>query len=397
MAVKQGYNLTEVGIIPNDWKVVNLNSVCNMKSGEGITSSDIDDFSDYPCFGGNGLRGYTKNFTHDGNFALVGRQGALCGNVVFVKGKFFASEHAIVVTPKPQNNIVFLTYILKSMNLNQYSESSAQPGLSVTKLLKLLLAVPSNEVEQNKIAKVISDTDLLIESIGQLIEKKKNLKLATMQQLLNGSKRLEGFSGIWKFKKLGNLATNINSGGTPKTSIESYFGGDIPWVSISDMTKSGKVILDTERNLTTLGFSNCSAKLFKPGTVLYAMYASLGECNIAGVELCTSQAILGITCGPNLNNEFLYHYLNYKKSYIKSLGQQGTQSNLNKSMVANIELYLPPTIQEQIEITKILNDIDNDLNKLISKREKILSLKKAMMYQLLKGSTRLVKQDNVNG
>ena len=99
MEVKAGYKKTEVGIIPDDWQVVTLAKVCKMKSGESITSAGIDQFSEYPCYGGNGLRGFTSQFTHDGEYALIGRQGALCGNVLGVSGKFFASEHAVVVTP----------------------------------------------------------------------------------------------------------------------------------------------------------------------------------------------------------------------------------------------------------------------------------------------------------
>jgi type I restriction enzyme S subunit len=79
--VKPGYKQTEVGVIPEDWDAVSLSQVCSMKSGEGITSANIDDYSEYPCYGGNGLRGYTSRYTHDGDYALIGRQGALCGNV----------------------------------------------------------------------------------------------------------------------------------------------------------------------------------------------------------------------------------------------------------------------------------------------------------------------------
>jgi len=98
MEVRRGYKQTEVGVIPEDWEAAKLASVCSMKSGEGITSASIDQFSEYPCYGGDGLRGFTTRFTHDGRYALIGRQGALCGNVLGVEGKLFASEHAIVVT-----------------------------------------------------------------------------------------------------------------------------------------------------------------------------------------------------------------------------------------------------------------------------------------------------------
>ena len=102
------------------------------------------------------MRGITSRFTHDGEFALIGRQGALCGNVIGVSGKFFASEHAVVVTPREGTSISFLTYVLSEMRLNQLSEASAQPGLSVTKIMQLSIPKPSTETEQHAIAIVLS-------------------------------------------------------------------------------------------------------------------------------------------------------------------------------------------------------------------------------------------------
>jgi type I restriction enzyme S subunit len=172
------------------WEVTSLTAICVMKSGEGITSADIDDYSTYPCYGGNGLRGYTSRFTHDGCFALIGRQGALCGNVIGVEGKFFASEHAVVVTPYSETDIRWLTYVLATMNLNQYSESSAQPGLSVSKVLMLDVYVPPSKAEQTAIATVLADMDAEIAALEQRRRKTQDLKQALMQELLTGRTRL---------------------------------------------------------------------------------------------------------------------------------------------------------------------------------------------------------------
>ncbi|MBK6999874.1 MAG: restriction endonuclease subunit S [Rhodoferax sp.] len=173
-----------------EWEVAQLTSLCGMKSGMGITSADIDDFSPYPCYGGNGLRGYSSRFTHDGGFALIGRQGALCGNVVGVEGKFFASEHAVVVTPKSQIDVRWLTYVLATMHLNQYSESSAQPGLSVSKILMLDLDVPPSKSEQTAIATILSDMDTELAELESRLAKARHIKQGMMQELLTGRIRL---------------------------------------------------------------------------------------------------------------------------------------------------------------------------------------------------------------
>jgi len=191
----------------------------------------------------------------------------------------------------------------------------------------------------------------------------------------------------WEVKKLGDIA-EMASGGTPLTSNPNYYNGDIPWVSISDMTKGGKHIFATDKYITQLGFNNSACKIFPIGTVLYAMYASLGECSIAGIPLCSSQAILGIRVKENLDNEFLYYYLNYIKNTVKGHGQQGTQPNLNKEIVQNFQIKLP-LIDEQRSIARVLSDTDaliNALDKLIAKKRDI---KKAVMQELLTGKTRL--------
>ena len=173
-----------------EWEVAGLSALCAMKSGEGITGADIDDFAMYPCYGGNGIRGYTSRFTHEGRFALIGRQGALCGNVVEVNGRFFASEHAVVVTPKLRTDIRWLAYVLGTMNLNQYSESSAQPGLSVSKILMLEVDVPPSKAEQAAIANVLSDMDAELSALESRRDKTLALKQAMMQELLTGRTRL---------------------------------------------------------------------------------------------------------------------------------------------------------------------------------------------------------------
>lgn len=172
------------------WRTVDLTSICSMKSGEGITSTNIDRFSIYPCYGGNGLRGFTSRYTHDGAFALVGRQGALCGNVFGVEGKFYASEHAIVVTASEQTDIRWLTLVLEKMKLNQYSESSAQPGLSVSKILKLTITTPPTRTEQTAIAEVLTDMDAELAVLEKRRDKTHLLKQAMMQELLTGKTRL---------------------------------------------------------------------------------------------------------------------------------------------------------------------------------------------------------------
>ena len=118
-----------------------------------ISSSKADGM--FPCFGGNGIRGYVDSYNYDGDYAIIGRQGALCGNVCLAQGKFYATEHAVVVTPKVIVDTTWLFYALNQMNLNQYARGVAQPGLAVNELEKLPFSVPDSnkQIEFSNIAK----------------------------------------------------------------------------------------------------------------------------------------------------------------------------------------------------------------------------------------------------
>ncbi len=105
--------------------------VADLRSGNNLTSEQIKQDGDYRVYGGNGLRGYYNDFTHDGGFVLIGRQGALCGNIHYAKNKFWATDHAVVVTRLGDYELTWLGELLRVMNLNQYSVAAAQPGLSV--------------------------------------------------------------------------------------------------------------------------------------------------------------------------------------------------------------------------------------------------------------------------
>ena len=150
-----------------------LGDLCTLKAGKFIKAAEISNRDDtenkYPCFGGNGLRGYVKGYTHDGVYPLIGRQGALCGNVHYVDGRFHATEHAIVVKTKVKTNIIWLYYTLKWMNLNRLASGAAQPGLNVGTLLPLKIIHPPLSL-QNDFAQKVETIEKQKELLGQSLK-----------------------------------------------------------------------------------------------------------------------------------------------------------------------------------------------------------------------------------
>lgn len=392
--IPSGYKQTEVGLIPEDWETLNLDDVCLMKSGEAITAAKINEFSEYPCYGGNGLRGYTTRFTHNGVFALIGRQGALCGNVIGVQGKFFASEHAVVVTAKPGIDIGYLTYILGKMNLNTYSESSAQPGLSVSKTLKLPLAVPTTKSEQRAIATALSDVDALLEELDRLIAKKRDLKQAAMQQLLTGQTRLPGFEGEWKEMPLGCIA-EIRSGGTPSTTNSEFWNGGMAWCTPTDITalRGRKYLSETERAISHAGLRASSAEIIPSNSIIMTTRATIGECAINTIPMATNQGFKNLI--PSAADAgFLYYLMTTQKERLIQLCGGSTFLEVGKKQLQRFEVMLPIDIDEQCAIATILSDMDAEIEALEQRRAKTAALKQGMMQELLTCRTRLVSRED---
>lgn len=148
--------------LASSWEQRKLGEVASeFQSGEFISATEITENGDYPVYGGNGLRGYANRYNHEGFYALIGRQGALCGNVNCADGKAYFTEHAVAVQANQCNDTGFLVYLLSRMNLGQYSGQSAQPGLAVSTLKEVETLLP-NKHEQYRIGSLLKDLDSLI-------------------------------------------------------------------------------------------------------------------------------------------------------------------------------------------------------------------------------------------
>ena len=179
-----------------EWQENYVNEICNeFKSGKAIKADLILDVGTYPVFGGNGLRGYTSTYNHDGLFVLIGRQGALCGNVRSVIGKTYITEHAIAVNGNNKSDTNFLHYLFLQMDLGRFSDQSAQPGLAVNKLLKLKVITPRID-EQRKIANLLRLLDERIATQSKIIEKLESLIKGIRNDVFGKLRKSVGFNAM---------------------------------------------------------------------------------------------------------------------------------------------------------------------------------------------------------
>lgn len=375
-----GYKDSPLGIIPMEWEVKRLGDICTyFKSGKSITSSNLNNDGCYPVYGGNGLRGFSCDYTHDGTYILIGRQGALCGNINYVEGKNYISEHAIAV--QSRENMLWLKYKLEYWNLNRYSESSAQPGLSVEKLVRYKLTLPPL-AEQEKIAEILSTWDKAIEKQTQLIQKLELRKKGLMQQLLTGKKRLPGFTDEWKKVKAGLIFKSV--------SIRS----NKQEILLSATQEHGVIPRDMLESRVTMPTGDLSSfKLVDVGDFVISLRSFEGGIEYSQYRGVVSPAYTVLKKALDVDSAFYKAYFK-SNDFIQRLSvavigiRDGKQ--ISYSDFAYIKIPFP-ALQEQTAIANILSSSDEEIRLAQDKLAAMKEQKKGLMQVLLTGKRRIIK------
>ena len=281
------------GYIPKGWSICTLGEMFTLQAGKNITAKFIGDIltkeQPYKCYGGNGVRGFVASYNKEGYFPIIGRQGALCGNVNMAEGKFYATEHAVVVESYCGTDVKWAYYALASLNLNQYATATAQPGLSVAVISDINIQIPPLK-EQVRISKTIERWFKLIDIIEQgktdlqsTIKQAKNkiLDLAIHGKLVPQDPNDEPASELlkrinpkaeitcdnghypklpkgWAMSTLGKIGI-WQSGATPSRLRKDFYGGDIPWLKTGDLN-DGK-ITEIPEFITQKALEETSVKL----------------------------------------------------------------------------------------------------------------------------------------
>jgi|CXWL01.1.fsa_nt_gi type I restriction enzyme S subunit len=247
MEVKPGYRHTEVGVIPEDWNLRQLGDVVTFLDGRRRPVKDADRAKmrgPIPYYGASGIVDYVNDYLFDEDLILLGEDGENilsrnCRLAFRISGKAWVNNHAHVLKPNPDISIGFLTDYLESLNYERFNSGTAQPKLNKQTCFGIPVALPPTKAEQETIAEALSDADAFIESLEQLLAKKRNLKQGAMQELLTGKKRLPGFSGEWEVKGLGEIA-DVKTGPFGSSLHESdYVRDGTPIITVEHLGEFG--------------------------------------------------------------------------------------------------------------------------------------------------------------
>ena len=272
---------------------------------------------------------------------------------------------------------------------------------------RLSVPMPSDKQEQRRIAAILSKVDEAIAKKQASIAAAQKLKRGLMQNLLTGKLKPDGtwrcddefdidpkFGRVpkgWQIRKLCQLGQLVG-GATPSTSEDGHFGGDIVWLAPSDLTPLSEAkiyISNSAAKLTAAGFKSCSTKMLPKGAICMSSRATLGECAIAAVPLCTNQGFISIVCNPEVDNRFLLYWIKQNASYINRFSAGTTFLEIPRRTFGRLQVCLPTSEQEQARIADMINAVDRTIVTTQASIAAAQKLKRGLMQNLLTGKVRI--------
>jgi type I restriction enzyme S subunit len=423
VSLREGYKETEIGIIPEDWKLSNLKDlVLDMHQGintvtenikyhdtgidilqaKHITSGYID-FSDPRKVSNEDYVKYKDKYQPKLNHILLTNIGTI-GKVILVREKinFLIAWNLFLIKSNEQMiNPNFLLNFFKKLDSEKYYDrfltGNATKFINKKFMGDIKIPLPPLE-EQKKIADILSTIDQKIDLIDTQINDTGVLKKGLMQKLLTQGIRHSKFKESeigripagWEVQQLGDL-TSLTAGGTPSTTIKEYWTPkEIPWLSSGEVNK--KIVHDTDNMISENGLKNSAAKLVPKNSILIALAGqgkTRGTVAITEIELTTNQSVASILPSEKLEMYFIYHNLNARYEELRSMSTgAGGRGGLNLAILKSVKIALPP-LEEQKQISQILSTTDEKLSSLREKKEAYETLKKGLMQKLLTGEVRV--------
>ena len=378
MEVKKGFKFGEVGTIPVDWKCGRIGEFATTSSGttpsrrlqeryyhngsiNWIKTLDLnngeitttDEKVTQAAINETSLTVYepeTVVVAMYGGFKQIGRTGLM---------KIPACVNQALTAVKCNKSLLVPSFLLRVLNhrvdywRSVASSSRKDPNITSKEVREFPIPLPPTLAEQEAIAGALSDADAWIESLEQLIAKKRKIKQGAMQELLTGKRRLPGFRDTWLVKRLGDIA-HVSAGGTPSRSNRQYWDGEIPWVTTTEI--DFETVTQTAQYITSEGLANSAAKLLPVGTLLMALYGqgkTRGKIGILGIEAATNQACAAIEIRDASDPRFVMLNLVNRYDEIRSMSNNGNQENLNGKIVKSIVVALPQVNEQLASATRV--------------------------------------------
>lgn len=394
MNVKPGYKKTEVGIIPEDWRVESIGEIAIVGRGRVISHKEIArSFSpQYPVYSSQtsnkGIMGFVDFYEFEGNYITWTTDGAYAGTVFAREGRFNCTNVCGTILPTDDDHR-FVANVLAGIAPRHVSRHLGNPKLMNDVMKRVKIPLPPTRAEQEAIAGALSDADALIESLEQLVAKKRQIKHGAMQQLLTGQKRLPGFSGDWETKRLGEVVDTDpeNLGSDTRPDFEFNY------ISLEDVdcgtlrSHSEQVFRSApSRARRKLRMNDVLVSTVRPNLLSHLLFTLDGDRWVCSTGFCV------VRCRPGVTNPifvFSHLFADGVKRQIETLLTGSNYPAINSGDVKALQIPLPD-YAEQTAIAAVLSDIDAEIGALEAKLAKARLIKQGMMQELLTGRIRLI-------
>ena len=368
-----------------------LGNLFRVRSGDGISIANLSAFGIYPVYGGNGVNGYTSNYNVENETMVIGRVGEKCGNVKITQSRGWVSDNALIVTPKVKYDIEYMRYLLEQINLNDYANRNAQPVISGQIIYALETPYVGDVDEQGLIAQNLRCFDTYIDDLTELIEKKRGIRDGALDDLTAGRTRMEGLCGERKEYTISDITRTVITGGTPSTARQEYYGGNIPWLSSTEIHQ--KRIKKPTTYITDLGLQNSSAKIAPERSVLIALAGqgkTRGTAAYLTRPMALNQSLAALVTNEKCTPEFLYYLIESMYLSLRELSSgDGGRGGLNKKLIKGVTVTIPVDVAEQEAIADTLAAMDQEIEALEIERDKMIQIREGAMDDLLTGRVRL--------
>lgn len=415
--IETKFKQTEIGLIPEDWKIGLLGELGKFSKGAGISREEAhtgiipairygeiytshDDYIKEFYSGISNDVATTAKRLNPGDllFAASGETKEEIGKcVAFIDNKeAYAGGDIIILSPNISlHDSRYWGYYLNSSQVVKQKAARGQGDAVVhivpKELASVIVAYPPKQ-EQSRIAEALSDIDKLIASFSKMIEKKQLMKQGTMQQLLTGKKRLPGFEGEWTKKKLGAIVDVLY--GYLFTPNDYSTIGKYKVITISNVQEGKFNTLDSKKVDISESFLR-PFQYLEIGDLLVSMTGNLGRVCIVTEQNCVMNYRVGKLFVKGADKYFIFHALNQKMfaDAMTSKGKGAAQLNISKDDIYSFEIVIPNDIAEQSAIANVLTTMDNEIESLEEERDKYIRVKEGMMQKLLTGQIRLVETE----
>lgn len=396
--MKAGYKQTEFGEIPEDWDVQKFSDSFLIYAGGDVPKGSLSQFqTDKYCnpiyanaIQKRGLYGYTELYRSKGNAITVTARGTL-GHAEYRAEPFFPIVRLLVLEPNGSLDPRFTTYAIND-RVEFAIESTGVPQLTAPQIGQYSIAAPADVDEQKAIADALSDVDALIGSLEKLIAKKRDMKTATMQQLLTGKKRMPGFGGEWPELQLSEFTTMRGGAGFP-LGLQGDVFSKTPFFKVSDFNHPENATFMRRSNnyLSEERISQYGYKLIPENSIVIAKIGAavfLERKRILDRKSLIDNNMMALTFEtPVANYRFLHQLLLTVK--LSDLVSTTALPSLSASDVGALRIKLP-SLEEQAAIADVLISMDEEIDFLEKRLTKTKAIKQGMMQELLTGRTRLV-------